>query len=140
MPNSNYKDTITIHNCHKAKDNGTGKDIWYKTILEQCFFKSSEVQNVSGTTLEKAASYTCRIPRAEKYLPYAEWSALADKTGYFTASLNDIVLLGEQGEHITGATPYTATEILAKYKPDAFKIMTFSNNSKYPGAHIRIGG
>lgn len=140
MPNPNYKDTVTIYNCHKAKDNGTGKDIWYKAVIENCFFKSSEVQNVSGTTLEKAPSYTCRIPDNEKYLSYAEWVKLTDKTGKFTVSTNDIVILGEISDNITVVSPYTASEILGKYKPDSFKVMTFSNNTKYHGAHIKVGG
>lgn len=140
MPNANYTDTVTIYNCYKGKDNGTGKDIWFKTVLERCFFKSSEVQNVSGTTLEKASSYTCRISFIEKYLPYAEWSKLSDKTGFFTASTNDLVILGTIADNITNVTPNTTVEILMKYKPDAFKIMTVSDNSKYHGAHIKVGG
>ena len=141
--NPNYNRTITLWNCLKAVDNQAGNvDVWYKTVLPDCFFKVVMSQVNSGYNTQMSGAYTVRIQRSENFLPYPEWAASPASTrgSYFTAHNDDIVILGESTDVITGASPYTATQILAKNKPNAFKVTAVSDNSFGPGPHYRLGG
>lgn len=142
--NPNYIHTITVFNCLKATDNPNSmKDTWQKTVIHDCYYK-----NVMGRVdSEKSSSmqnvYTARIPESQEYLPYHEWVELSEESrkSHFTFSLGDIVIKGECDDEITGAKPNTATEILQKYKPDAFKVTAFSDNTSHQMTkHYRVGG
>ena len=90
-----------------------------------------------------ANAYTTRIPESLSYKPYFEWSRLStrERSRYFTLGLNDIVVKGECMEDITGASPYTAAELLKRHKPDAFVITAVSDNTSHKQAgHYRAGG
>lgn len=141
--NPNYNQTITIYNCLKAKDNVEGKDIWQKTVIENCFYKAhtSEVQN--GTDISKANTYTVRIRKHEKYLPYGEWKNLSseEREGSFTISKGDMVIKGSCQEKIELKSPNTVAQILLRNKPDAFMVTAFADNTNHVvGKHYRIGG
>lgn len=143
--NPNYNQAITVFNCLRASDNpNSTKDIWQKTVLHDCFYK-----NVIGRTDNLSADpkmsnvYTSRIPESKSYKPYREWCRLPDeeRSQYFTFSLKDIVIKDECLEEITGTSPNTASEILSRYKPDAFIITAFSDNTSHVHAkHYRVGG
>lgn len=143
--NPNYNQTITIYNCLRVADNPNDtKDIWYKTVIKDCFYKT-----VIGRTeyVDKApkteSAYTVRIPESEMYRPYHEWINLSDeeRRGYFTCSLKDIVIKGACMEEIIGISPNTASQILSRYKPDAFIVTAFSDNTSHLcGKHYRLGG
>ncbi len=143
--NPNYNQTITIYNCFRATDNpDCKKDIWQKTVLHNCFYKS-----VIGRTeyAEKNPrmdnTYTVRIPVSDYYLPYREWIYLPEeeRKRYFTCSQNDIVIRGECEAEITGSSPDTASQVLSRYKPDSFVVTAFSDNTSHLRAkHYRLGG
>lgn len=143
--NPNYNQTITLYNCFRALDNpNSKKDIWQATVLQNCFYK-----NVIGRSeyVDRSPSmqsaYTVRIPMSEKYKPYHEWILLSDeeRADYFTCSLKDIVVKGECTEIISGQSPYTASEVLNRHKPDAFVVTAFSDNTSHRKAkHYRLGG
>lgn len=143
--NPNYKSDITIYNCYRAADNPKStKDTWFRTVLHDCFYKNvigrSEYVNSSP---KMDSVYTVRIPVSEKYLPYHEWIKLPDekRSEYFTCSQKDIVIKGICLEEITGISPGTASQLLSRYKPDAFVVTAFSDNSDSRYAkHYRLGG
>lgn len=143
--NPNYKSEITIYNCYRAADNPKStKDIWFRTVLPDCFYKNvmgrSEYVNSSP---RMDSVYTVRIPVSEKYLSYHEWIKLPDekRPEYFTCSQKDIVIKGICPEEITGISPGTASQLLSRYKPDAFVVTAFSDNSDSRHAkHYRLGG
>lgn len=143
--NPNYNQTVTVYNCLRAADHPDGKkDVWQRTVIHNCFYK-----NVMGR-LEYAEKeprmdsvYTVRIPVSGKYKPYHEWIRLPDKERreYFTCRQKDIVVKGECGDEITGVSPDTASQVLARYKPDAFVVTAFSDNTSHRMAkHYRLGG
>lgn len=135
--NPNYIYTITLYNCIKAKDNGGKQDIWRKTVLHNCFYKTKEDIVQSGTTLSKACTYTVRIPENNAYRRYPEYCR--EPEGHFTVSNGDIVVLGECVDEIGADMP--AVNFLHKYKPDAFMITTVSDNTgHFVGKHYRLGG
>jgi len=141
--NPNYQDTISLWNCLKAADNPAGNvDVWYKTELSNCFFRVVTEQVNSGINSQMAGAYTVRIPKSDKYLSYAEWVAksAATRAGYFTMHNDDIVILGSSTDTISSASPNTASQILTKNKPNAFKVTACADNSRGLQAHYRLGG
>ena len=68
--NQNYKHTITVYNRIRAADSPDKKDHWYRTLLENCFWKAA-VNTVFGTEASVQNTYTVRIPEDDRYLPYA---------------------------------------------------------------------
>ena len=143
--NPNYNQTITIYNCLRAKDNpNSKKDIWYRMVIRDCFYKNAIgwTENLS-TDPRMSNTYTVRIPESVHYKPYAEWVRLSDaeRGKYFTCSLKDVVVKGECTEEISGTSPNTASEVLSRYKPDAFLVTAFSDNTSHQMAkHYRLGG
>lgn len=118
--NPNYMSTITIY------QNSYGA--WSRTVLHNCFWKSETKTVQDGTNAKQANTYTVRIP-------------LKEAESGFQASANDIVILGEAAEEITGKSPNTATEIMQKYKPNAFKVSAFADNTSHlMDKHYRLGG
>ncbi len=142
--NPNYNQTITVYNCLRAGDNpDSTKDIWYRTVLTSCFYKNELVRVDLDKGSRMSNVYTARIPEHEDYRPYHEWCALSEdkRSKCFTFNLGDIVVLGECKGDITGKSPDTASEMLQHYKPDAFKVTAFSDNTSHiAGKHYRVGG
>lgn len=149
--NPNYIHTITLYNCLKGKDNKEKKDVWYKTVLENCFFKTESIVIQNGTAMSQSGPssasrsnvYTVRIPENEKYIPYSRWKLLPEeeRKNHFTVSEGDIVVYGKCAEEITGKDENTAAQVMLRNKPDAFKVTSFSDNTRHAfGKHYRIGG
>ena len=142
--NPNYIHTITVFNCLKPAGNPTSmKDTWQKTVLHDCYYKNVMGRVDSEKTSKMQNVYTARIPKSASYLPYHEWAQKpeAARASYFTFSLGDIVIKGECDDLITGTSPNTATELLQRYKPDAFLVTAFSDNTSHQmSKHYRVGG
>lgn len=116
----NYTRTVTIY----RKIDGA----WEKTVLRNCFWKSEIRVVQDGVNAGKANCYTVRIPYGEA-------------GSGFIVSEDDVAVLGECGDVITGRSPDTASEVLIRNKPDAFKVTAFADNTSHPiGKHYRIGG
>lgn len=116
--NPNYDQTITVFM--------SGKGEWKRRVLENCFFKAATGTIASGNTLNSQNVYVARIPEQEIPLSF--------KTG-------DLIIKGAVKEVITDKSPNTATEILKKYQPNAFRVTSFSDNTNFPvDKHYRAGG
>ena len=134
--NQNYTRTITLYNRIRATDK---KEHWNRTVLHNCFWKSQVNTGFNGTQASVQNTYVVRIPKDERYLAYAEYAK--DPKGHFTASQDDLVVLGECSEEINGTAGHTAAQVLNRRKPDAFKVTAFSDNTAFPLAkHYRLGG
>lgn len=142
--NPNYSQTITLYNCLRAADNPKErKDAWQRTVLHNCFYKNVMGKAESGNGLKMECVYTARIPASASYMPYSEWAALPEEERglYFTCGMRDIVVKGECMEEITGESPFTAAELAARKKPEAFAVTAFSDNTSCRnGKHYRLGG
>ncbi len=143
--NPNYNQTITLYNCLRAADNPKEKkDIWQKTVLKNCFYKSVIGRTESADKkLRMDNTYTVRIPVSDRYLAYHQWLRLSEeeRRDYFTCSQKDVVIQGECEAEITGISPDTAAQVLSRYKPDAFVVTAFSDNTAHKMAkHYRLGG
>jgi len=141
--NPNYNQTISLWNCLKAVDNPAANvDVWYKTVLYDCFYKAVMAQVNSGFNSQMAGAYIARIPKSATYLPYAEWVAKAAnlRAGFFTMHNDDIVILGTTTDTITSTSPNTSPQVLTRNKPNAFKVTVCADNSWHTQAHYRLGG
>lgn len=143
MANPNYVHTITLYNCLRAVDNPEKKDVWYRRVLQGCFYKAKIETAQSGNTVNRVNTYTVRVPESADWLPYREWAALTDdeRTPFFTASTGDIVLYGESDEEITSKGDGAAACVLERNAPFAFRITAVTvNTSHRMGRHYRLEG
>lgn len=126
--NPNYNQTITVYN--KCKDEH-GKDVWTRQVIRDCFFKAttgiaSGGNSGSAANLYSKNMYVARIP---------------EETGKVLLHEGDIIVKGEAAEEITSSSPNTATEVLKRYQPNAFRVTSFSDNTAFSvDKHYRAGG
>nr|DAQ35815.1 MAG TPA: cyanase [Caudoviricetes sp.] len=111
--------TITLLNKLKRKDSTTNLDVWYKTIIKNCAYKQDRISNVNGSVVSMGQTFTILIPFTGKYLPYREWKKLEDKTGYYTLSEQDVIILDEVAEDVTAQN---ITQIKNDYEPNTCDI------------------
>lgn len=137
--NQNYIHTITLYNRIQAADSKDKKEHWKRTVLHNCFWKAQVNTNFNTTQASVQNTYVVRIPKDGRYLTYAEYKDSPEE--HFTVSQGDIVICGECAEEITVESGKTAAQVLNRYKPSAFKVTAFSDNTSFLLAkHYRLGG
>lgn len=119
--------TITLLNKLRRKDSTTNIDVWYKTIIQNCAYKRDRVSNVNGNVVSMGQSITVLIPFTGKYLPYREWKLLEDKTGYYTLSEQDVIILDMVREDVTAQN---ITQIKNDYEPNTCDIRSIEQVEK----------
>lgn len=120
--NPNYTHTVTLY--HRQAD-GT----YTRQVLEGVSWKAETAVTQSGTQAGKTNTYTVRIP------------AEAVPDGLAVSLNNDIVVHGECSDVIGNTVGSRAAEVLARYKPEAFKVTAFSDNTSHmTDKHYRLGG
>ena len=121
--------TITLYN--KYVDPTTQVITWYRTVINNCFWKNvNETYYVgtrgistSGVKLE-TKTITCRIPEDERYVDRKTWDELADKSKNFTIGNGDIIILGEVNDTIDETTSGKhSTDLVSKYKKYDARLM-----------------
>ena len=130
---------ITLLNRLKRQDSVTNTDIWYKTIIKNCTYKKDRVSNVNGTVVSMGQSFTILIPFTGNYLPYKDWKKLADKTGFYTLSPSDVIILDTVEEDVTDKNIIT---IKNDYEPNSCEIMSIEQVDKKLSVkfEFRVGG
>lgn len=97
-------------------------------MLHNCFWKSGTATVQNGTEARQTNTYTVRIP-------------LEEAGAGFSVATNDIVVLGECTEEVTGKSPNTAAELMHRHKPNAFKVTAAAENTSHRmDKHYRLGG
>lgn len=131
--------TITLLNKLKRKDSVTNVDVWYKTTIENCVFKKDRISNINGTTVTMGQQFTILIPFTGKYISYKDWKNLEDKSGYYTLSNQDIIILDEVTEAVTANN---ITEIKNAYEPNTCEIRSIEqvDNKLSVKYEFRVGG
>jgi hypothetical protein len=128
--------TITIYN--KFVDPTTQRISWYRTVVNNCFWKAQNLMFSMGRygvstigVLTENKEIICRIPKDDRFLEKRYWNALEDKSEHFTLANEDIILLGDVDEEIDEYTPgKRSTDLLAKYSDydEGLRINTYVNN------------
>lgn len=109
--------TVTIYN--KYTDVQTNVVRWYKTVVENCFWKYvGDKVKVNDVTIETDDTI-CRIPQDIRFLARHIWETKPnDQMGnYFTLGLGDIIVVGEVDDEINEYNKgHRSTDLIAKYK------------------------
>lgn len=111
--------TITLLNKLKRKDSTANIDVWYKTVIKDCTYKKDKISTVNGNVVSMGQQFTILIPFTGKYLSYKDWKQLEDKTGYYTLSEQDVIILDIVTEDITAQN---ITQIKNDYEPNTCEI------------------
>lgn len=109
--------SITLYN--KYEDKQTQLIRWYKTTLDNCFWKYDGGKISIGNTVLETDTIKCRIPQNKNFLEKHEWINLPnDKMiDYFTISVGDIIVKGAIEDVIDEYHSGTrSSDLLAKYK------------------------
>ena len=110
---------ITLLNKLKRKDSVTNTDVWYKTQIQNCVYKKDRITTVNGTVVSMGQAFTVLIPFTGNYLPYKDWKKLEDKTGFYTLSEQDVIILDDVVEEVTSQN---ITQIKNDYEPNTCEI------------------
>lgn len=114
--------TITLYN--KYINPTTQRVSWYRTVIQNCFWKyvnetyyvGTRGISTSGIKLE-TKNVICRIPKDDRFVDKAEWKDVYDTNEHFTLGNGDIIILGEVDdvidEYVAGQR---SSDIVAKYK------------------------
>lgn len=131
--------TITLLNKLKRKDSTTNIDVWYKTVIKDCTYKKDKISTVNGNIVSMGQQFTILIPFTGKYLPYKDWKQLEDKTGYYTLSEQDVIILDIVTEDITAQN---ITQIKNDYEPNTCEIRSIEQVEQKLSVNFefRVGG
>lgn len=111
-----FGQTITVYNQYVDSVSKVTK--WFRTVLENCFYKNDNKSVTVGTTAIKSDNVIVRVPESEKFLPRYEWEKIPTDLmpEYFTLSTGDMVINGYADDEIKDAAGQRASDVLAKYK------------------------
>lgn len=109
--------TITIYN--KFKDPQTKIVIWYKTVVDNAFWKYVGDKITIGQTVLETNNIICRIRKDAKFLEKYQWEKIPndEMSNYFTLGKGDIIVRGEVTDTINEyQNGSRSTDLIAKYK------------------------
>lgn len=128
--------TITIYN--KLIDPTTQRISWYKTTVENCFWKAQNILFSMGRygvstlgVVTENKEIICRIPKDDRFVDKRVWKDLDDRENHFTLANGDIIVLGEVDDVIDEYTPgQRSTDLITKYREfdECLEIDTYVNN------------
>ena len=135
----NVQGSITILNRLKRKDSVAGTDVWYKSVINNCTYKKDRISGVDGKVVSMGQEFTILIPFTGKYMPYNEWKNLEDKTGFFTISNQDVIILEDVEEEVTDKTIISVKQ---NHEPNTCEVRSIEQVIKRTGVNFefRIGG
>lgn len=112
-----WETTLTIFNKHT--DSQTQVVTWYKTVVENCFWKyTGDKVSINDVTLE-TNNIICRIPKDDRFLEAYQWLAEPNDVmgNYFTLQPGDIIVKGTVEDTINEyRAGQRSTDFLKKYK------------------------
>lgn len=133
----NADKTITLYNYFTEFE--TGYDTSRRTVVNGASAFVQTQVNVSKEGLAAASVYTIRIPEksvAEKYVTPKQYLELPDKSGYFTLSKGDKIVLGLAEEETA-----TAAYLESKYGNDQVMTVTgVTDNRDKQEPHWKVVG
>ena len=142
--------TVTIYN--KLVDDSTQEVTWYRTVVENCFWKyENNIYRVgrsyNSTLVLEAKDVICRIPKDDKFVDKREWKNLSDseRSEHFTLGNGDIIILDEVNDEIDEyEAGKRSTDLVAKYKElqGCIEVDTYVINvgTGVPIEHYRVNG
>jgi hypothetical protein len=126
-----WNTTITLYN--KFTDNELKKVVWYRHVIDGCFYKHDKESIMFSNTKLVSDVSVCRIPVSDKFKGRREWLKLSDDERYsfFTFGTGDIIVVDEVDfeidERIKGRR---SSDLIQEYSewPGCFIIETVNVN------------
>ncbi|MBO6261541.1 MAG: hypothetical protein J6N95_02940 [Bacilli bacterium] len=109
--------TLTVYN--KFEDPQTQVISWYRTVIDNCFWKYTGDKINIGETVLETNNIICRIPENDLFVEKYKWIQLPnDKMSqYFTLGAGDIIIKGEVNDVVNEySSGYRSSDLVAKYK------------------------
>lgn len=128
MINPTFSESVTLYHQYQEVDEQTKRKAtkWARSVYEECYFGTHEAESVSGTTLSLASSYVVRIPYHGTKVVCAP---------------GDVVVHGIIDDVVADVSGQRISDLLAKYKLEAFTVRAVSDNTKIScGAHYKLSG
>ena len=110
-------DKVTVFN--KYEDPQTNIITWYRTVVDECFWKNTGIKVRLGNVELDTDTVICRIPIKDNFLEYFKWVATPnDKMdNYFTIKQGDILVKGIVTDTIDEYDfTKSSNELIKKYK------------------------
>lgn len=121
MPMNNYpqwwNETLTIYN--KFVDKQTQVVRWYRTAVNNCFWKYTGNKVTIDKTVLETNAVVCRIPQNPDFIEKHQWINIPNDqmNNYFTLAEGDIIIKGEVYDAVNEYTPGTrSSDLIEKYK------------------------
>lgn len=127
---------VIIANKLARKDSSTGRDVWYKTIVDGVIERTDKVTNATGSEVNMGKSYTILFPFNDKYLPYHEWIT-ANKDDTYTMSQGDIIFFDDFADDIT---PNTIIELKETYRHCEVRVVEEREKKHGTKVQLRVSG
>lgn len=112
-----WSTTITVYN--KYTDPQTDMVVWYRTVVENAFWKYVGEKLVIGKTVLETNNTICRIRKDDRFLEKYEWLQIPNynMSNYFTLGKGDIIVKGEVSDIIDEyQSGKRSTDLINKYK------------------------
>lgn len=112
-----WSDDITVFN--KYTDKQTNLVTWYKTVLNNCFWKNTGSKLVINDTVVDTNDIITRIPKSDKFKENYQWISVPNDlmSNYFTLQTGDIIVKGIVDDIIDEyTTGHRSTDLIKKYK------------------------
>ena len=112
-----WNQTITVYNQYKDPQTKVIK--WYRTVIENCFWRYTQAKFIVNGTVVNANVTVCRIPKQENYRERYLWEQLSndEMSNYFTLTIGDLIVKGEVDDDIDEyTTGKRSNDFLTKYK------------------------
>ena len=111
---------------------------WYRYKAPRCYYGSSRIQAFADKELYKLNKTLVRIPKRSDFIAYKNWANIPDRVNSFTLDVGCIIVKGDVGDDIPENN--SGAELLKKYRPEAFIVNTFKDNTGSPGEHYFASG
>ena len=109
--------TITVYN--KFQDTITNIIKWYRTVINNCFWKYTNNKVTINDTVLESNTICCRIPEDSRYLEKFKWEQIPNDSmnNYFTLGVGDILIKGDVDDEIDEyKNGKRSSDITKKYK------------------------
>ena len=134
-----WNKTITVLN--KYEDNSTGLITYYKTVLNNCFWKETNNEVSVGNVKLQSNSHIIRIPYNSSYLPPMEWLSADQKATKFTLKQGDILIKGTTDFEFDEMTAgKRLNDFLSLHPYGICNIVSVNENIDLPNKHYFVRG
>ncbi len=125
---------VILANRLRRGDSSTGKDVWYKTVVDGVIVKTDKVTNATGSEVSMGESYTILFPFNDKYVPYHKW---VNRDDTYTMSQGDIIFLDNFNDNIT---PDSIISLKKQYRHCEVRVVEEREQKYGVKVQLRVSG